>query len=441
MYLKNNFKKDITNFNIPFLDVAGFLILIFCFFTFNKNTFHPSFLTLIPIFGCILIILFSDYKKPFFKIFTFYPIQIIGLISFSLYVWHYPIFIFAKNTGIVAGRIDLKIYLILIIFSLSIFSYIFIEKPFRNLSFISNKIFFLSCFIMLLSNFLIFYKIFIPLTTSHHILNEINLSTNINETKVNNTTYSIRKCVNKENNFCRVIVNPKNKNIIFLGDSMVGQLIPDFINRNLNINLYDLSYSGMIYIKNYERIIDNKITAGQAHHENRIKIINNLENKTIILFGRYSYIPNNNEYKKIDNTSKLTFDEEFIKSINEILNAKIDKLILIYPSPEYEFNVLNRMKQMFLFDKKGEFIKRNEIFKNKEAFINKNKDIVSLLDSIKNPNIIRVYPDKFFCDSKNCYTHNQKDLYYADEVHFSQFQIRNLNNIIIDKLSLVGIIK
>jgi hypothetical protein len=222
---------------------------------------------------------------------------------------------------------------------------------------------------------------------------------------------------------------------------MVAQLIPDFINRNLNINIYDLSYSGMIYLKNYERIIENKITAGQTHHENRIKLINDLENKTIILFGRYSYIPNNNEYKKIDNTSKLKFDEEFIKSINEILNSKIDKLILIYPTPEYEFNVLSRMKQMFLFDKKGEFIKRNEIYKNKEDFISKNKDVVSLLDSIKHPNIIRVYPDKFFCDSKNCYTHNQKDLYYADEIHFSQFQIRNLNNEIIDKLSLVGIIK
>jgi hypothetical protein len=222
-------------------------------------------------------------------------------------VWHYPIFIFVKNTGIVAGRIDFKIYLILILFCLSIFSYIFVEKPFRNLSFISNKLFSLSCFILLLSNFLIFYKIFIPLTTSHNILNEINLSTTINETKANNRTYSTRKCVNKENNFCRVIVNPKSKNIVFLGDSMVAQLIPDFINRNLNINIYDLSYSGMIYLKNYERIIENKITAGQTHHENRIKLINDLENKTIILFGRYSYIPNNDEYKKIDNTSKLKF--------------------------------------------------------------------------------------------------------------------------------------
>ena len=67
-----------------------------------------------------------------------------------------------------------------------------------------------------------------------------------------------------------------NKNIIFLGDSMVQQLIPNFDNRNLNINIYDLSYSGMIYLKNYERVIANKITAGQEHHDNRINLINSL---------------------------------------------------------------------------------------------------------------------------------------------------------------------
>ena len=30
---------------------------------------------------------------------------------------------------------------------------------------------------------------------------------------------------------------------------MAQQLIPNFDNRNLNINIYDLSYSGMIYLK------------------------------------------------------------------------------------------------------------------------------------------------------------------------------------------------
>ena len=81
---------------------------------------------------------------------------------------------------------------------------------------------------------------------------------------------------------------------------------------------------------------------------------------------------------------------------------------------------------MFVFDKKGDFIKKNQIYKKKQIFINKNKEIISLLDSIKDQRIIRLYPDKYFCDLKNCYTHNQNNLYYSDSVHLSEFQINNL---------------
>tara|TARA_Y100000389_G_scaffold74138_1_gene70770 strand:+ start:1376 stop:3340 length:1965 start_codon:yes stop_codon:yes gene_type:complete len=440
-YLKNNYKKNISNFNIHYLDVFGFLILIICFFIFDKKTFHPSFLTLIPIFGCSLIILFSDYKKAFYKFFTFYPIQIIGLTSFSLYVWHYPIFIFAKNTGLITGRIDLKVYLILLLCFLSILSYFIIEKPFRNKKLISNKFFLIFCLVMFSLNFLFFNKISnISKINSHHMLNKINLETGLNNRKISNSNYTTKECTNKKDSFCKIFKDKSNKNIIFLGDSMVQQLIPNFDNRNLNINIYDLSYSGMIYLKNYERVIANKITAGQKHHDNRINLINSLENKTIIFFGRYSYIANNNyDYRKKNNVSN--FSESFRNSIQEILDSNVEKLVLIYPTPEYDFNVLTRMKQMFVFDKKGDFIKKNQIYKRKEIYTNKNKEIVSLLDSINDQRIIRVYPDKYFCDLKNCYTHNQNNLYYSDSVHLSEFQINNIGNEIINKLSFFKIIQ
>ena len=194
MYLENNYKKNISNFNIHHLDVFGFLILIICFFIFDKKTYHPSFLTLIPIFGCSLIILFSDFKKVFNKIFTFYPVQIIGLISFSLYVWHYPIFIFAKNTGIITGQIDLKVYLILFLFILSIFSYFIIEKPLRNKKLISNKFFLIFYILMFSLNFLFFNKISnVSKINSHHMLNKINLETDPNNKEISNLTYATKR--------------------------------------------------------------------------------------------------------------------------------------------------------------------------------------------------------------------------------------------------------
>jgi hypothetical protein len=169
------------------------------------------------------------------------------------------------------------------------------------------------------------------------------------------------------------------------------------------------------------------------HHENRLNIINKLEKKIVIIFGRYNYINNNNEYKKINQLSKLSFEEELKQSIDQILNSNIEKLVLIYPSPEYNFNVLNEIKVNFIFDKKGTFIEKRKINQNKNNFMNNNKLIFSLFDSFNDNKIIKIYPHKLFCDEELCYTHSNDEIYYRDDVHFSEFQIKNLNDEIVNE--------
>ena len=63
-----------------------------------------------------------------------------GLISYSLYLWHYPIFAFDRIIGISQNNIFEVLFIILLSLLLSILTFFFIERPFRNKNFQFKKI-------------------------------------------------------------------------------------------------------------------------------------------------------------------------------------------------------------------------------------------------------------------------------------------------------------
>ena len=122
-------QNRILNLILPF---TGLILIGHSFLFFNDEMLHPSFYTLSPIIGVCLIIWFSIKNEIITKILSTKLLVGIGLISYSLYLWHYPIFAFAKVTGLVTGNMTYKLLLIPILFICSVISYHFVEKPFRN---------------------------------------------------------------------------------------------------------------------------------------------------------------------------------------------------------------------------------------------------------------------------------------------------------------------
>ena len=78
------------------LPTVGLLLIGSSILFFNDEMFHPSFYTLIPVIGVCLIIWFSDKDEFITKILSTKLFVRIGLISYSLYLWHYPVFAFER---------------------------------------------------------------------------------------------------------------------------------------------------------------------------------------------------------------------------------------------------------------------------------------------------------------------------------------------------------
>jgi len=118
---------QILNFILPSI---GLFLIIFTIIFFKFHFPHPSLYSLPAILGTCFIIWFSNPNEIITKLLSTKLFVGIGLISYSLYLWHYPIFAFVR---IVEGvSLPNKIFWIILSIILSTVSYFLIERPFRK---------------------------------------------------------------------------------------------------------------------------------------------------------------------------------------------------------------------------------------------------------------------------------------------------------------------
>ena len=114
-----------------FFSLLGILMICFSILIFDEKTPFPSIYTLVPVIGTLLVIVYGAAGTLISKILMQKQIVFLGLISYSLYLWHQPIFAFAK-IRIFEPSDSLTYVLIICSVIMGWFSWRFIEKPFRS---------------------------------------------------------------------------------------------------------------------------------------------------------------------------------------------------------------------------------------------------------------------------------------------------------------------
>jgi peptidoglycan/LPS O-acetylase OafA/YrhL len=110
---------------------GGFGLICVAIFAFDKTTPFPSAYTLVPILGATLIIACATPATLVGRLLASPPLVGCGLISYSAYLWHQPLFAFLRHTNYADGAI---VYLALTgaSFALAYATWLFVEIPFRN---------------------------------------------------------------------------------------------------------------------------------------------------------------------------------------------------------------------------------------------------------------------------------------------------------------------
>jgi hypothetical protein len=126
------------------LGAVGLGLIAYAIFTFDSSTPTPGVYTLIPATGALLIILFADSGSLAGKLLGYRPIVGIGLISYSAYLWHQPLFAFARIFSLKWPSTALLAFLSLASLALAYLSWRFVERPFRDRKRVSSKAIFLS---------------------------------------------------------------------------------------------------------------------------------------------------------------------------------------------------------------------------------------------------------------------------------------------------------
>jgi peptidoglycan/LPS O-acetylase OafA/YrhL len=451
-----NSKRSENKILNSILPISGLLLIVLTIIFFKTYFPHPSLHSLPAVIGVCLIIWFSDPSGIVSRLLSTKLFVGIGLISYSLYLWHYPIFAFARINYLFEIHI---LFYTIILFILSITSFYFIEKPARNKNFkfrfilISNIII---ISILIILNLNVIFKDGFKDRVPSIIQNNYTEDT-WNQLKNDNGEYCFDNL-----KVCRFNKDLTDK-IYLLGDSHISTLSVDLKSR-VTKKRYQFITSlvgGCIYFPNFDLIRNTGQVNKNCNNEYFQKIKKDLLNeKSLILItgGRLPlYISNyffDNEEGGIEKVvgrdtkwdatyipnKNFKYDSIQISFKNEISElSKKHKVILIYPIPEVGLNP----KRKIFVNLDNKFSKEHilDYFTTSyEVYKKRTKSSFDLLDSIQGENIYRVYPHTLFCDTiikDRCVTHDDKNIFYADDDHPSLKGAEMINDLIIKEIEKI----
>ncbi len=395
--------------------LIAFILIIFNFI--YKISFLPD-ATLMSL-GTAMILYRKDNKKNILsKLFSFKPLIFIGLISYSLYLWHWPVISFSKYVYIEELTFGIIFFCIATIFLLSFLSWKLIEQPFLHTFSIKKVLTFVSISYLCL----VFFTIII--IYSNNFPSRYDKFPNLLASSLGSTYTCPLKDYRKFGNNYACLINSKveedSRNIIF------GNSHAYMYGWGLNDHWLESNQKGyIIQMDSCFPFIDKNISIKCIKKaEDYFKTIINSQNIKNVIIGF-------NWHRKefVDKKGETFSDKNF-----DIIKKSTDNLI--YQLQKYNKNVylmgpIDIPNKLFASELSRSIIFKNlknyELYNSKKNFDLKYSKVIDYYEYKLKNNFLK--PHSQLCKGARCYFADENGSFFSDAHHLSYYGSIKMKNL------------
>lgn len=409
-------KKERTCQVLGFLGLTCILISVFLF---NYKTLFPGYAALLPTVGAALIIVSaSNYQTHVSKLLSSRFLVWVGLISYSLYLWHWPIFVFGK-TFLKEVNWFSSLLLILLAFLAASVSYKFIEHPFRKSTESIKNVMVLSLLLVSL----------IFVTYGFKVKNE-----EIKNSKDYDFTQALFNDENKHD-FTRCGQNllddscdlgnkeKEGYDFVLWGDSHAAMFFTLLHKIATEKNLHGRVFSQGDCIPIIDNDLSKLSSQCQKLSHTAFSFISNNNIKVVILgikWDKYTTDTfNESQNNRIFNQSSSKTDTETIKQGLPATLQKLEKngsQVYVLRQVPYQDRFDNR-KLYYQSVREGYLVEISEV--SRDEYLSRRSDMDSVFSDLDSMGITVIDPIDIFCSSGLCIIEKDGVFLYSDNNHLT----------------------
>ena len=399
--------------------VTGLLLIIFAIAFFEEGKDFPGWRALFPTMGSVLIIAAGTNAYLNKYVFSNKVAVFIGLISYPLYLWHWPFICIFRNN--LAGELPsgwLMVTLIGLSFLMAYLTYMLIERPMRSMKASWRLVLIL---FLLLSLITLGSKALVRKNDSikQILFSDVPMSIRLEMKGIPTSEYKDSGCVDLFGNnqdFCRKI--GEDPEVLIFGDSHARQMWNAIKEQGTKVNLYLVANSGSTIFPDAHLNTETEQSI-EAVEDVWNVLKNNEEIKTVVLRGYWGNYLNLDLISDSDNSkSKVQRYKEHWSSLLFKLNQLNKQVVIVLDNPILPHTLLSRcvpLQRISLLQKSDsctyDYTEIDENYKNSRELL------IEEISKWSNVKVIDLEAE--FCQKGSCIIADKSKVYYKDEDHLS----------------------